>query len=631
MATHARQSARQDTERTLPRVMSFLGPWKWAYWPTMVLHALTMAVGFNIILAFLIRDVVNAATKLSPVLLTHAATLACVTCLVGLPIFCVTHYALLRYTRKTVSTIAVRLFDHLLSLPMKRFDREHSGDLISRSTNDVQAIENLYSNQAYLLILGILIGAISLTSMFLLNWRLGIVTLGYGLLTLAATTVFVGPLRRVADEAQQQLGTINARFSDLLQSDQVTRMFQLESLVYGQFGEANVALTTSTLKQARLDALSGTVNFLLFEASPFLLLAVGSYMVLQGTLDIGTAMAATYLQGNVGYFFSTVGSVLTGVQANLAGARRVFELLDSPVETASPAPSAVGHLSQAVQPPRGQGLGQRPFQAAYQMSDHLVFAPAPAVEMKNVSFSYDDHGQAVNHVNLEVGHGQTVALVGKSGSGKSTVFKLLLGLYPPSEGDILVQGRSIGCLTLPEVRGLSAYVSQDAYLFDGTIYDNIAYGNPDVTECDVLRAATAAYAHEFISQLPDGYKTQVGERGSKLSGGQRQRVTIARAILKEAPILLLDEATSALDAESELLVGYALDALMKGRTTLVIAHRLETVRRADKIIVLDAGRVVEQGIHDALIRGDGQYARLYQAQSNSAVSHSSANKKVTDA
>ena len=237
-----------------------------------------------------------------------------------------------------------------------------------------------------------------------------------------------------------------------------------------------------------------------------------------------------------------------------------------------------------------------------------------SVSFEQVSFGYRDDHAAISDLSLEAAGGTVTALVGRSGSGKSTLLALVPRLFDAARGKVMIDGQDVRGVTLQSLRDHIAVVSQDIILFDDTIRANIAFGRPGAAEADIVSAAEAAAAHVFIGRLPDGYDTMVGDRGSRLSGGERQRVALARAILKDAPILLLDEATSALDAESERLVQDALARLMKGRTTIVIAHRLATVRDADQIVVMEHGRIVERGSHDALIAGDGAYARLHRLQ-----------------
>jgi ABC-type multidrug transport system fused ATPase/permease subunit len=275
----------------------------------------------------------------------------------------------------------------------------------------------------------------------------------------------------------------------------------------------------------------------------------------------------------------------------------VFELLDSPPESERYAQAGAARLAA-----RGGGAGTM-------------------IEIRDLGFCYEGEGPDstagtpnLRDIDLSVARGEVAALVGPSGAGKSTILKLLMGFYPLQQGSVLVDGQPIGHGSLVQLRDKMAYVPQDAYLFAGTIAENIRYGRPDVSEDEIVAAARAANAHDFIVAQPDGYQTMVGERGAKLSGGQRQRIAIARALLKDAPILLLDEATSALDSESEQLVQEALDALMAGRTTIAVAHRLSTIERADTIHVLDEGRIVERGRHGELRARGGLYTRLYELQ-----------------
>jgi ATP-binding cassette subfamily B protein len=319
------------------------------------------------------------------------------------------------------------------------------------------------------------------------------------------------------------------------------------------------------------------------------ILVFGLFLVMDGTLALGSIWAIVYLQGNTNIMFAYLGGFINYLQQCLAGASRVLELLDRPSE-----PLRYPALStQAVSPVTESSM----------------------VALKDIAFSYEDEEEAILHgISLSAAQGQRIALVGPSGGGKSTVIKLLMGFYATQAGDIVVGNQPISKYTLTELRQMMAYVPQDAYLFDGTIEENIRYGKPEASKDDVVAAAKAANAHDFIIEQANGYATPVGERGAKLSGGQRQRIAIARALLKDAPILLLDEATSALDSESEQLVQAALDVLMQGRTTLAIAHRLSTIENADRIYVIEKGQVVEQGQHHELLARGGLYSTLYTMQ-----------------
>jgi len=282
--------------------------------------------------------------------------------------------------------------------------------------------------------------------------------------------------------------------------------------------------------------------------------------------------------------FLQLGSFLSQLQGCLAGASRVFEIMDMPEE-------------------KNRG-------SAYKGVTDSVY-----IKFKNVSFNYGGQGQGLKNFSMDIERGCKAALAGPSGGGKSTVFKLLLGYYPQEEGEIIIDGKPIEEYSLTALRNMIAYVPQDTYLFDGTIYENIGLARPNASREEIIEAAKAAYAHDFISQQPDGYETMVGERGVRLSGGQKQRIAIARAILKDAPILLLDEATSALDSESELLVQKALEKLMAGRTVLTAAHRLSTIESSDVIYVVEEGSILEKGSHKELCKESGLYRKLWELQS----------------
>jgi ABC-type multidrug transport system fused ATPase/permease subunit len=343
--------------------------------------------------------------------------------------------------------------------------------------------------------------------------------------------------------------------------------------------------------------MSDATGHLVANLARFGLASLGLYVLMRGTVEIGTVWAITHLYGNASYMFGSVGDFMTEIQRALAGASRVFELLDWPVENVK----AVPFRETSVPTPEQE---------------------RSMVSITDLAFSYEgddkeddgDDVEVLREINMSAGRGQVAALVGPSGGGKSTIVKLLLGFYPVRDGQIVIDGKPIEAYSLPHLRSMMAYVSQDAYLFDGTIEENIRYGKPGASREQIVAAAQAANAHDFIVEQPDGYDLPVGERGAKLSGGQRQRIAIARALIKDAPILLLDEATSALDSESEQQVQDALGTLMEGRTTVAIAHRLSTVENADTIYVIDDGRVVEQGKHEELVGQGGLYTRLYELQ-----------------
>jgi ABC-type multidrug transport system fused ATPase/permease subunit len=342
----------------------------------------------------------------------------------------------------------------------------------------------------------------------------------------------------------------------------------------------------------RLDSVLAAANG--FGASMFIApLAVGAYMVLTDQTTFGTMVAQIQLNGPIQFLVYSLGGTITRLQSSLAAADRILDVLDAPPEPARYAKAGIVPASELPEPARPDAL----------------------IEFNRVTFGYGEkEPEVLCEMSFVVRPSQVAAFVGPSGGGKSTIFKLLLGGYPVQQDAIYLSGQSLNTYPLHDLREQFAYIPQDAYLYSGSILDNIRYGRPGASEKEVIAAAQAAYAHEFVSEFPDGYRSLVGERGTRLSGGQRQRIAIARALLKDAPILLLDEATSALDSESEELVQQALDVLMRGRTVLVIAHRLSTVDHADVIYVVEDGKVVESGTQQELLDRQGLFYRLHELQ-----------------
>jgi ATP-binding cassette subfamily B protein len=331
----------------------------------------------------------------------------------------------------------------------------------------------------------------------------------------------------------------------------------------------------------------------------------GAYMVLIGQTTFGLVIGLTQLNNQVAYLFYSLGGTISRIQGALAAVDRLLAVLDAAPEPERYAARPAG---------TGPAAPSTPGDAGVLLSFQDVWFSYDQKEEETEAAEQERSREVLKGMSFDVRPGQVVAFVGPSGGGKSTLFKLLLGGYPIVEGAGYVSGQSIDGYRLRDLRDLFAYVPQDAYLYTGSVMENIRYGRPDASDDEVKVAARAAYAHDFIEELAEGYETTVGERGARLSGGERQRIAIARALLKDAPILLLDEATSSLDSESEHWVQLALAALMRGRTTLVIAHRLSTIERADIIYVVDEGRIVEQGQQDELLARDGLYRRLYEMQ-----------------
>ena len=584
-------------ERELVRVLALLESKVWIYFAVSLVSAGVLGFSFNLVLAFIQMDVMNAAVSGEFGLLRKALILAGVTFVTGVPLLIGARYVIALFEKLALTKTRVMTFRKIVDLEISHFDQQHSGDLISRCTNDLNTLGAIYSRLIPTLLFGLVLGLVGIISVFVLNWQMGILALVLGLMTTWVSTALSNPLRAKSTAIQESLSKLTQQLSDILQGLPVTKMFQLEETTQQLYSAANQGNAQAALDHAGVQAIYDALNALISWIRTVGTLAFGLFLLGNDQVGLGAIVAAIHLQSNASFMFTNLGDFVTNIQRSLAGSARVFELLSWPTETME-----------------GKSLTA---------GGENALRSAAVIEMRELSFRYSDPDRSgdqqtdrnlLDHINISIAEGQFVALVGPSGGGKSTLVKILMGLYPVSEGTLRVNGKELADYPLEELRDLMAYVPQDAYLFDGTIEENIRYGRPGATMEEVTAAARSANAHDFIREQPEGYQTLVGERGARLSGGQRQRIAIARALLKDAPLLLLDEATSALDSESEAVVQKALETLMKGRTTIAIAHRLSTIQHADQIYVMQAGQVVEQGSHNLLLEGGGVYAELYTLQ-----------------
>jgi subfamily B ATP-binding cassette protein MsbA len=485
--------------------------------------------------------------------------------------------------QRVVADIRERLYNHLQTLSLSFFDRTPTGVLMARITNDVNSIQGAVSDAVTGMIKDVFTAIGLVAVVFYRDWLLALVAIFVFPLAAYPLVMFSRKLRKISRRALETIAYISTFLQETIFGHRIVKAFNMEAYENSRFHDANERYFKYLMKRVKIRALSNPVMEWLAYIGIGAFVWVGGSRVISGAMTVGdffsfmTAMALLYdpMRG--------ISKVNLVIQEGIVAARRVFDILDLKAEVTD-APHA------------------KPLPAF----SHII-------EYQNITFRYDKE-IVLDRINFSVTAGEKVALVGSSGAGKTTVVNLLPRFYDVTKGMITIDGIDIRQVTLQSLRGQIGVVSQQTLLFNDTVRSNIAYGRPDIPEREVIKAAQMADAHDFIIKLPQRYDTIIGEQGVMLSGGQRQRVSIARALLKNAPILILDEATSSLDTESEREVQEALDRLMEKRTVLVIAHRLSTVRNVDRILVLSEGRIVEEGDHRALMAKGGEYKKLYELQ-----------------
>lgn len=480
--------------------------------------------------------------------------------------------------------LRTQLYAHLNTLSLGFFVERRVGELVSRMSSDVTMMRTVLTDNINVILQQTAIMVGSIVVMFIINTRLTLFIIALIPILVGLGFVFGFYLQRISTRIQDELAGSTVVMEESLQNIREVKSFVREEYEIGRYNDAINRSFKAALQLLRVNSVFGPfVGFLGF-GSIALILWFGGQEVIAERLTGGQLISFLFYGVSVAGSFASLVGLYSNFQKAIGSTKRVFQILDTqPTIQDKPDAKTISHV-------RGE----------------LTF--------NNVYFSYDERQPVLKNINLIIKEGEILALVGASGAGKSTTFNLIPRFYDPTSGEILLDGINLRDITQASLREHIGIVPQETLLFGGTIRENIRYGKLDATEDEIIAAAKAANAHQFITELPDGYDTIVGERGIKLSGGQRQRVAIARAILKNPRILLLDEATSSLDSESEHLIQEALSRLMQNRTTIIIAHRFSTVRGAHRIAVLDKGELVELGTHDELIAKDGIYTKLYEMQ-----------------
>ncbi len=486
--------------------------------------------------------------------------------------------------QRTVAAIRRDLFNGMQSLPVKYFDTHAHGDTMSRLTNDVEHVANTL-NMSVTQVFNSFITVIgTLAMMIYLSPILTVVSIVTIPLMALLTKVVATRTRKYFAEQQKHLGTLNGLVEETISGQRVVKVFQQEEAVMEQFQQQNIELRDAGLKAQIFSGVIGPMMNVINNLNFTILAAAGGWLAIQGLITVGVIASFINYSRQFTRPINELANQFNMLQSAIAGAERCFEMMDEEPE---------------------------PLDEAGAVDLENI---AGAVQLQNVNFEYEPDVPVLKDVNLDVRPGETIALVGPTGAGKTTIINLLTRFYDIQSGAITIDGHDLRRINRRSLRQLLGIVLQDTYLFSESIRDNIRYGRLDATDEEVEEAAKMAFADTFIQRLPDGYDTVLGEDGGGLSQGQRQLLSIARVILADPAILILDEATSSVDTRTEVYIQRAMVQLMAGRTCFVIAHRLSTIRDADRIVVIDQGRIVEEGSHQELLAAGGFYHDLYQSQ-----------------
>ncbi|TVR18646.1 MAG: ATP-binding cassette domain-containing protein [Anaerolineaceae bacterium] len=565
------------------RMVGYLGRYKARL--AVALFATLISAALSLVFPIVVRDVVDSVFEQRDLALLNQITIFLLVVFFFRSISSLIETYNLNYVGERIMVdLRLDLYSHLQAQSLSFFINRRVGELVSRIASDVTAMRSVLTDNINILLQQtfVMFGAIGL--MLFLNARLTLFILALIPFVVIFGFVFGYYLRRLSTEVQDELAAATVVAEEVFQNIREVKSFVREPYEVQRYDGAVQRSFMAAVRLLRVRAIFGpTMGFLAFGGLS-LILWFGGREVLAGRLSGGELIAFLIYGLTVAGSFASLIGLYTSFQQAIGATKRVFQLMDTP--------STVNDRPSARDVDTAQG----------------------GITFEGVTFSYDDKQDVLRGIDLDIAPGEIIALVGPSGAGKSTMFNLIPRFYDPTDGRVLMDGVDLRDITQSSLRDQVGIVPQETLLFGGTIYDNIRYGRLSATREEVIAAASAANAHEFITGLPDQYDTVVGERGVRLSGGQRQRVAIARAILKDPRILLLDEATSSLDSESETLVQDALARLMQDRTTVIIAHRLSTIRVAHRIVVMQNGTVADVGTHDELMARDGLYAKLYEMQ-----------------
>ncbi|HAY0776261.1 TPA: SAV1866 family putative multidrug efflux ABC transporter [Staphylococcus aureus] len=575
----------------IKRYLQFVKPYKYRIFATIIVGIIKFGIPMLIplLIKYAIDGVINnhALTTDEKV---HHLTIAIgialfIFVIVRPPIEFIRQYLAQWTSNKILYDIRKKLYNHLQALSARFYANNQVGQVISRVINDVEQTKDFILTGLMNIWLDCITIIIALSIMFFLDVKLTLAALFIFPFYILTVYVFFGRLRKLTRERSQALAKVQGFLHERVQGISVVKSFAIEDNEAKNFDKKNTNFLTRALKHTRWNAYSFAAINTVTDIGPIIVIGVGAYLAISGSITVGTLAAFVgYLELLFGPLRRLVASFTTLTQS-FASMDRVFQLIDEDYDIKN-------------------GVGAQPIEIKQ-----------GRIDIDHVSFQYNDNEAPIlKDINLSIEKGETVAFVGMSGGGKSTLINLIPRFYDVTSGQILIDGHNIKDFLTGSLRNQIGLVQQDNILFSDTVKENILLGRPTATDEEVVEAAKMANAHDFIMNLPQGYDTEVGERGVKLSGGQKQRLSIARIFLNNPPILILDEATSALDLESESIIQEALDVLSKDRTTLIVAHRLSTITHADKIVVIENGHIVETGTHRELMSKQGAYEHLYSIQ-----------------
>ncbi|MCP3781703.1 MULTISPECIES: ABC transporter ATP-binding protein [unclassified Paenibacillus] len=534
--------------------------------------------------------------------------------LIGMPCKFVMRYASARFSVSALRDLRGDLVHKFCDLPVSSVERKFTGDLVSRLTNNTAVLQNFFIQQFANLFYLPLVFTASLILLLLTSWKLILASLALMPIGMIITSLMSKPIEKYSADLQEKIAHLNAVGQDAIGGIPIVKAFNMQAVLLKKYMVIMEEVVKRGLRLEKRYAAITPVGVMMLATPIILVIVYGGYLIQHGELNAGGIVLFLYLISFILQPIAMLPTIISQMKEAGGAAKHLFEVLDWQNERQDGEMTLVDQKRENEAPhlkDEANGEANRMSEGGAESDDDVD--SVAVVSFEHLTFGYDEGNTVLKDISFQAGQGDMVAIVGASGGGKSTIFKLLCGFNEPGEhaGTIQLFGKSLTDWNLTSLRSHISMVSQEPSLFPATIAENIGYGRLAATREEIVEAAKAAHAHDFIVQLPEGYETLLSERGGGLSGGQKQRISIARALLKNAPLLLLDEPTSALDSQSEAQVQNAMNAVMQNRTVLVIAHRLSTVRQANRIIVLDQGSIVESGSHEELLSRDGVYRKLY--------------------